>query len=125
MLTGKTENRRELIERFHSKSGEPVFLLSLKAAGAGLNLTAASYVVLYDPWWNPAVEAQAIDRTHRIGQLNKVIAYRLIAKNTIEEKIRLLQKEKSRISETVLKEEALSDLLDLDTLRKLFSSELP
>ena len=73
-----------------------VFLISLKAGGFGLNLTAASYVVLFDPWWNPAVENQAIDRTHRIGQTNKVIAYRLLIKDSIEEKIRALQKQKKR-----------------------------
>ena len=73
-----------------------MFLISLKAGGFGLNLTAASYVVLFDPWWNPAVETQAIDRTHRIGQTSKVIAYRLLIQDSIEQKIRALQKQKAR-----------------------------
>jgi len=118
-LTGKTQNRGALVERFQKTDTEAVFLLSLKAAGSGLNLTAASYVVLYDPWWNPAVEAQAIDRTHRIGQTSKVIAYRIIAKNTIEEKIRTLQLEKSQLADTVVQEESLTQVLDLENLRKL------
>ena len=73
-----------------------MFLLSLRAAGTGLNLTNASYVVLYDPWWNPAVEAQAIDRSHRIGQTQTVNAYRLIAPGTVEEKIWELQQSKAQ-----------------------------
>jgi SNF2 family DNA or RNA helicase len=96
-----------------------VFLLSLKAAGSGLNLTAASYVVLYDPWWNPAVEAQAIDRTNRIGQKNQVMAYRLIAKGTIEEKIRALQREKAEVTAAVVKEESLAAVMDLESLRRI------
>ncbi|MFT3868750.1 MAG: DEAD/DEAH box helicase [Nibricoccus sp.] len=121
MLTGQTENRQELVDKFQSVDGPPIFLLSLKAAGSGLNLTAASYVVLYDPWWNPAVEAQAIDRTHRIGQTSKVNAYRLIAKNTIEEKIRALQREKAAMAAAVVKEESLATVLDLESLRKILS----
>ena len=119
LLTGQTENRQELVDTFQSADGPPVFLLSLKAAGSGLNLTAASYVVLYDPWWNPAVEAQAIDRTHRIGQKANVIAYRLIAKDTIEEKIRLLQKQKSDLAAAVIQEESLAKVMDLETLREV------
>lgn len=121
MLTGQTENRQDLVDTFQSPTGPPVFLLSLKAAGSGLNLTAASYVVLYDPWWNPAVEAQAIDRTHRIGQTSPVIAYRLIAKNTIEEKIRTLQSRKSAMAATVVQEESLAKVMDLETLRDVLS----
>jgi SNF2 family DNA or RNA helicase len=83
MLTGQTENRAELVDKFQSDRSQTVFLLSLKAAGFGLNLTAASYVILCDPWWNPAVEAQAIDRTHRIGQTQPVVAYRLVAADTV------------------------------------------
>ncbi len=121
LLTGKTENRGALIKRFQKPDTEQVFLLSLKAAGSGLNLTAASYVVLFDPWWNPAVEAQAIDRTHRIGQTNQVIAYRLIAKDTIEEKIRALQLEKAQLADTVVQEESLANILNLDKLRQLLN----
>jgi SNF2 family DNA or RNA helicase len=119
MLTGQTENRQALVEKFQSADGPPVFLLSLKAAGAGLNLTAASYVVLYDPWWNPAVEAQAIDRTHRIGQKEHVIAYRLLARDTVEEKIRALQKEKAALAAAVVQEESLAKVLDLESLRRI------
>ena len=98
-----------------------VFLISLKAGGFGLNLTAASYVVLFDPWWNPAVENQAIDRTHRIGQTNKVIAYRLLIRDSIEEKIRALQKQKEALAEDVLGEERFAQSLTLDDLRFLFA----
>ncbi len=121
MLTGQTENRQALVDRFQSDPAIPVFLLSLKAAGSGLNLTAASYVVLYDPWWNPAVEAQAIDRTHRIGQRNQVIAYRLLARGTVEEKIRVLQREKAALAAAVVQEESLTNVLDLDSLRQILS----
>jgi SNF2 family DNA or RNA helicase len=119
MLTGQTENRDELVAQFQSDRSRTVFLLSLKAAGFGLNLTAASYVILYDPWWNPAVEAQAIDRTHRIGQVAPVNAYRLIAQGTVEEKIRGLQKEKAVLAGAVVQEESLAKVLDLETLREV------
>jgi superfamily II DNA or RNA helicase len=121
LLTGQTENRQELVEHFQGADGPPVFLLSLKAAGAGLNLTAASYVVLYDPWWNPAVEAQAIDRTHRIGQTAHVIAYRLLARDTVEEKIRALQKEKAALAASVVQEESLATVMDLESLKRILS----
>jgi SNF2 family DNA or RNA helicase len=120
-LAGHTENRGELVRDFQSTQGPAVFLISLKAGGFGLNLTAASYVVLFDPWWNPAVENQAIDRTHRIGQTNKVIAYRLLIKNSIEEKIRALQRQKKALAEDVLGEERFSQSLTLDDLRFLFA----
>ncbi|MBD5781469.1 DEAD/DEAH box helicase [Pelagicoccus sp. NFK12] len=123
MLTGKTQDRATLVERFQKPDTEKVFLLSLKAAGSGLNLTAASYVALFDPWWNPAVEAQAIDRTHRIGQKRQVIAYRLIAKDTIEEKIRALQKEKSQLASTLIDDQSLATALDLDTIRDLLADQ--
>ncbi len=119
LLKGDTEDRGTLVEEFQSAPHPGVFLISLKAGGAGLNLTAASYVVLFDPWWNPAVEAQAIDRTHRIGQTNQIIAYRLIVKDTIEEKIRALQKEKKDLMENVLGEEQFSQSLTLDDFRYL------
>ena len=120
-LAGDTENRGELVHRFQTTDGPAVFLISLKAGGFGLNLTAASYVFLFDPWWNPAVENQAIDRTHRIGQLNKVIAYRLLIKDSIEEKIRLLQKQKKALAEDVLGEERFAQSLTLEDLRFLFA----
>jgi len=120
-LAGETENRGELVQKFQATEGPAVFLISLKAGGFGLNLTAASYVVLFDPWWNPAVENQAIDRTHRIGQTNKVIAYRLLIKNSIEEKIRELQKQKRALAQDVLGEEKFAQSLTLDDLHFLFA----
>jgi len=92
-------------------------MLSLKAGGAGLNLTSASYVILYDPWWNPAVENQAIDRTHRIGQKNKVIAYRLLTRDTVEEKIRILQHQKTQLVTNVLGDEGFASNLGIDDLQ--------
>ena len=120
-LAGHSENRGDLVREFQSAEGAAVFLISLKAGGFGLNLTAASYVVLFDPWWNPAVENQAIDRTHRIGQTQKVIAYRLLIKDSIEEKIRALQKTKSALAQDVLGEEKFASALTLDDLRFLFA----
>lgn len=96
-------------------------MLSLRAGGFGLNLTAASYVVLFDPWWNPAVEKQAIDRTHRIGQTSKVIAYRLLMRDSIEQKVRALQKLKAALVEDVLGAERFAESLDLEDLRFLFA----
>ncbi len=96
-----------------------MFLLSLKAAGSELNITVASYVILFDPWWNPAVEAQAIDRTHRIGQESKVIAYRILAKNTVEEKIREIQKEKSELADSIIGEGELAGSLSLDAIAEI------
>ena len=122
-LAGDTENRGALVQDFQSSEGAAVFLISLKAGGFGLNLTAASYVVLFDPWWNPAVENQAIDRTHRIGQKRTVNAYRLLIKNSIEEKIRALQKTKSALADDVLSEESFAQNLTLDDLKFLFSDE--
>ena len=98
-----------------------MFLISLKAGGFGLNLTAASYVVLFDPWWNPAVENQAIDRTHRIGQTSNVMAYRLLMRESIEQKIRALQKQKGALMADVLGEEKFAQSLTLDDLRFLFA----
>ncbi len=118
-LAGETENRGRLVQDFQAKEGAAVFLISLRAGGFGLNLTAASYVVLFDPWWNPAVESQAIDRTHRIGQVNKVMAYRLLIKDSIEEKIRALQKRKSALADDVLGEEKFGQALTINDLRFL------
>jgi SNF2 family DNA or RNA helicase len=98
MLTGRTRNREEVINRFNTDPDIPFFLISLKAGGVGLNLTAAGYVFLLDPWWNPAVERQAISRSHRIGQTEKVFAYRMITSDTIEEKILQLQEKKSALA---------------------------
>ncbi len=103
-LDGKTRGRRQVIEEFQDDPDVKVFLISLKAGGLGLNLTAAEYVFLLDPWWNPAVEAQAIDRAHRIGQTRTVFAYRLICQDTVEEKILELQKNKRELADAILEE---------------------
>ncbi len=121
ILTGQTEDRGPLVAEFQRKEGSAVFLISLRAGGFGLNLTAANYVVLYDPWWNPAVEAQAIDRTHRIGQRSQIIAYRLLVKNSIEEKIRHLQKQKSALAADILGEENFARALSLEDFQFLLS----
>jgi len=120
-LAGDTENRGDLVREFQAAPGGAVFLISLKAGGFGLNLTAASYVVLFDPWWNPAVENQAIDRTHRIGQTSKVMAYRLLMRDSIEQKIRALQKQKAALAADVFGEERFAQSLTLDDLRFLFA----
>jgi superfamily II DNA or RNA helicase len=123
ILTGQTRNRQEVVSAFQADPKATVFLLSLRAAGTGLNLTDASYVVLYDPWWNPAVEAQAIDRSHRIGQLHNVNAYRLIAPGTVEEKIWELQQSKAQTIADVLGEEGFARNLSKADLEYLFSED--
>jgi hypothetical protein len=123
MLTGETKDRQEVVNAFQETKEACVFLLSLRAAGTGLNLTNASYVVLYDPWWNPAVEAQAIDRTHRIGQTRTVNAYKLIAPGTVEEKIWNLQQAKSKTIKDVLGEEGFAKSLDKTDLEFLFAED--
>jgi superfamily II DNA or RNA helicase len=105
-LDGQTRERAIPVARFQEDPACPVFLISLKAGGLGLNLTAAEYVFLLDPWWNPAVEAQAIDRAHRIGQERHVFAYRLIAKDTVEEKVAELQQSKRDLAEAILSADA-------------------
>ncbi|HWE35162.1 MAG TPA: SNF2-related protein [Isosphaeraceae bacterium] len=101
-LDGRTRNRAERVESFQNDPEIPLFLISLKAGGLGLNLTAAGYVYLLDPWWNPAVEAQAIDRSHRIGQSQHVFAYRLICRETVEQKILELQQRKRELADAIL-----------------------
>ncbi len=101
-LDGQTRDRQARVEHFQTDPACKLFLISLKAGGLGLNLTAASYVFLLDPWWNPAVEAQAIDRTHRIGQERPVFAYRLIARGTVEEKILELQRSKRDLADAII-----------------------
>ncbi len=123
ILTGQTKDRQEVVQAFQSDPSAAVFLLSLRAAGTGLNLTTASYVVLYDPWWNPAVEAQAIDRSHRIGQTQTVNAYRLIAPGTVEEKIWELQQSKAQTIADVLGEEGFARSLSKTDLEYLFAEE--
>lgn len=101
-LDGKTQNRGEVVEEFQSETGPPVLLSSLKAGGVGLNLTAADHVFLLDPWWNPAAEDQAADRAHRIGQEKSVMVYRVVAKDTVEERILELQERKRALAEAAL-----------------------
>jgi SNF2 family DNA or RNA helicase len=97
-LDGSTKDRQAQVERFQNDEKIKLFLISLKAGGLGLNLTKAEYVFILDPWWNPAVEQQAIDRAHRIGQKNKVFTYKFITKNTVEEKILKLQQKKIKLA---------------------------
>jgi len=106
-LTGKSKDRKTPIARFQA-GDVPLILVSLKAGGTGLNLTAADTVILYDPWWNPAVEAQAIDRAHRIGQRKPVFVYRMIATGTIEEKILALQERKAALADSLWSEDVAS-----------------
>ncbi len=117
-----TIQREKSVNNFQDNSNLRVFLISLKAGGTGLNLTAADYVYLLDPWWNPAVENQAIDRCYRIGQDKKVFAYRMICKNTVEEKILQLQGKKKKIAgEIVQTDENMMKNLDAEDIRSLFS----
>jgi len=119
-LDGKTKDREACVARFQSDPALPVFLISLKAGGVGLNLTAADYVFILDPWWNPAVEAQAIDRAHRIGQTRPVIAYRLLARNTVEERVAQLQDQKRQLIAAVMGDEgAFAGKLTRDDLESL------
>jgi SNF2 family DNA or RNA helicase len=106
-LDGQTRHRMEVVDRFQNDESVPVFLISLKAGGVGLNLTGADTVVHFDPWWNPAVEAQATDRAHRIGQHRVVTAYKLITRNTVEEKILKLQESKRGLMEAIESEEPM------------------
>jgi SNF2 family DNA or RNA helicase len=101
-LDGKTRDREACVDRFQNDPDCRLFLISLKAGGVGLNLTAADYVFILDPWWNPAVEAQAVDRTHRIGQAKQVFAYRLIARDTVEEKVLELQETKRNLADAII-----------------------
>ena len=118
-LTGQTTRREEAIARF-GKNGCNLFLMSLKAGGVGLNLTEADTVIHYDPWWNPAVEDQATDRAHRIGQTKTVFVYKLVVENSIEEKILDLQTQKRALYDTIYdKKQALQELYDADTLLSL------
>lgn len=122
-MDGSTSNRKETVQKFQSDESKKVFLMTIKTGGVGLNLTAASYVFIMDPWWNPATESQAIDRTHRIGQKNKVTAYKLIAKDTVEEKVLALQAKKSAIANAIVEGEASKALKNIseEDLKDLFS----
>ena len=125
-LDGRTRDRAARVERFQDDPECRLFLISLKAGGLGLNLTAADYVFLLDPWWNPAVEAQAIDRTHRIGQTRPVFAYRLIARDTVEEKVLELQQSKRALADAIITaDESLIRTLTREDLELLLSAPDP
>ena len=119
-LDGQTSNRQVPVSRFQNEPSVSAFLISLKAGGHGLNLTAADYVYLLDPWWNPAVEAQAIDRAHRMGQTRPVIAYRVICRDTVEEKILELQKSKRDLADSIIRaDESMLRTLTADDIKLL------
>lgn len=120
-LDGRTKNREDKVKNFQENEKIRVFLISLKAGGVGLNLTAADYVFLVDPWWNPAVENQAIDRAHRIGQNRKVIAYKMICRDTIEEKIINLQNTKKQISNSIIQIDKVKKSFNKAQIKELFS----
>jgi SNF2 family DNA or RNA helicase len=121
-LDGATRDRQARVQSFEQDAGCKLFLISLKAGGVGLNLVSADFFFLLDPWWNPAVEAQAIDRTHRIGQTRHVFAYRLIARDTVEEKVLDLQANKRLLADTVINQDnSLLSQMGRKELEYLFS----
>ncbi|HWR03848.1 MAG TPA: DEAD/DEAH box helicase, partial [Humidesulfovibrio sp.] len=119
-LDGSSKDRFEQVDKFNDTPEIPIFLISLKAGGTGLNLTSADYVIHYDPWWNPAVENQATDRTHRIGQKRQVFAYKMICQNTVEEKILKLQEMKKDVAEAIIPGQSAFKSLTRDDLEMLF-----
>ena len=119
-LDGASKDRFEQVDRFNSTREIPIFLISLKAGGTGLNLTSADYVIHYDPWWNPAVESQATDRTHRIGQTRQVFSYKLICQNTVEEKILQLQDAKRDVAAAIIPGQETWKSLTREDLEMLF-----
>jgi SNF2 family DNA or RNA helicase len=120
-LDGSTPNRQQVVQKFQSASGPPVMLISLKAGGTGLNLTAADHVFLLDPWWNPAVEDQAADRAHRIGQTRPVFIHKLIAEDTVEEKILQLQARKKEMATAALSGLTVATSLSRDDIAQLLA----
>ena len=120
-LDGSTRNREEVVANFQADNGPSIMLLSLKAGGTGLNLTAADQVFLLDPWWNPAVEDQAADRAHRIGQENPVLVHRMVARDTVEEKILQLQEKKRALAQAAMGGAAAAASLSRDDLVSLLS----
>jgi SNF2 family DNA or RNA helicase len=118
-LDGSTRNRKEVVDRFQNDERIPLFLISLKAGGVGLNLTAADTVIHFDPWWNPAVEAQATDRAHRIGQQRIVTSIKLIARDTVEERVLRMQERKRELLEGTVDAEAALERLSTQDLREL------
>jgi non-specific serine/threonine protein kinase len=120
-LDGQTSNRQERVDEFQTNEDLVLFLISLRAGGVGLNLTAADYVIHVDPWWNPAVEMQATDRTHRIGQENPVFVYKMIVRDSIEEKILQLQEQKQELVDQLISTESgFLKRLTVDDVKMLF-----
>jgi non-specific serine/threonine protein kinase len=121
-LDGRTQKRQERVDTFQNNPNTTFFLISLKAGGLGLNLTAADYVIHIDPWWNPAVEMQASDRTHRIGQDKPVFVYKLITRDSVEEKILVLQeKKKALVDQLITTENSFFKDLTSEDVEGLFS----
>jgi SNF2 family DNA or RNA helicase len=119
-LDGSTTNRARVVDRFQRDAAVPVFLISLKAGGVGLNLTGADTVIHFDPWWNPAVEAQATDRAHRLGQKKVVTSYKLITRGTVEEKILNLQTRKRTLTQGLLGgDETLAEAASWEDIQEL------
>jgi SNF2 family DNA or RNA helicase len=119
--TSSQEQRKKAVHEFQKRNSCPLFLISLKAGGVGLNLTAADYVFILDPWWNPAAELQALHRAHRIGQDKNVFVYRFISNGTIEEKIQHLQQRKKKLSETMISSNNPMRNMTEEELLKLFA----
>lgn len=121
-LAGETKDRGSLLKEFQQNQNIPIFLISLKAGGFGLNLTAADYCILLDPWWNPAVEQQAIDRTHRIGQTKPVFVYKMIIKDSIEEKVLKLQEKKQKLFKNIMDDESFfSSAVTEEDIKNIFT----
>jgi SNF2 family DNA or RNA helicase len=121
-LDGTTKNRQDVVKKFNKDHSIPVFLMSLKAGGTGLNLTGADMVIHFDPWWNPAVEAQATDRAHRIGQKRTVYSVKLVTKGTVEEKVVEMQRRKqSIIDATLTTDEQIMQKLTWEDVQELLS----
>jgi SNF2 family DNA or RNA helicase len=121
-LDGTTRDRAAVVEKFQKDAAIPIFLISLKAGGVGLNLTGADTVIHFDPWWNPAVEDQATDRAHRIGQTRVVTSYKLITRGTVEEKILALQlRKRELIAATLTGEDVFTNSLGWDEIQELLS----
>jgi non-specific serine/threonine protein kinase len=121
-LDGGTVDRMKRVDNFNKSPDIPLFLLSLKAGGTGLNLTSADTVIIYDPWWNPAVELQAADRSHRIGQQNPVTICRLVVRNSVEEKILALQGRKRKLFDAVVEASSSGSGLSLEELSFLIEN---
>ena len=119
MLTGVSTNREKIVNSFQDDPQNRIFLISLKAGGVGLNLTAADYVFILDPWWNPASEMQAMNRAHRIGQDKSVFVYRYISSNSIEEKIVRLQEKKSKLADTFISSNNPLKDIDIQDILKI------